>query len=128
MTEWPSTLPQAPYYSYSGAQVNGLLSEDEVVNPIRLLTYPDQEYPFIFHLTVEQMGYLRTFWDETTNQADCFTAPWLETIGYTYHVVQFTAPPVFTLRDTVWEASITLRVIPLVETDSSGTPVIWEDQ
>lgn len=100
MQVWLSTLPQSPYYRFKGAQASGLNDPESTLFPVRTRTYPEHTETFTFRqLTVAQFQAFRAWWDVTLNQCAPFTAPWLETIGYSHHFCRFDA-------ESPWEAAL----------------------
>ncbi len=100
MEAWPSSLPQAPYYQFSGAQTSGLQDPEVVLYPVRTRTYPEQAETFTFRrLTIAQFQAFRTWWDTTLNQCAPFSAPWLVSNGFSHHFCRFDA-------ETPWEATL----------------------
>lgn len=100
MQAWLASLPQFPYYRFKGAQASGLNDPESTLFPVRTRTYPEHTETFTFRqLTVAQFQAFRAWWDVTLNQCTPFTAPWLETIGYSHHFCRFDA-------ESPWEAAL----------------------
>ena len=125
MEAWPTTLPQRPLKDFSASLRAGLNSDQEIINPVRMRTYPERDAEFEMLLTVDQWQALRTFYDDTLNQCAAFTAPWLESMGYGFHFLRFTDSPKAQGLGKFWKVTIPVEIIAGIETDIEGNTAIW---
>lgn len=128
MYSWPSTLPQSVSPDYEITPRSGLLSTTEFRNPVRNRTYPEWSATFSMIVSSTQLSTFRTFYDSTIYQSGPFSVPWLESLGFDFHVVRFLndGPSWESIAAAgYWKLRLPLEIIAGVETDSDGTPNIY---
>lgn len=129
MINWPAQLPQIPARDYEESLASGVIGEEEAFYAERTRTYPEHEMVFEFRVTMAQWKLLRGFYNATTVYGQqVFSAPWLETIGFTHHVCRFLEAPVLSGNSKVedrFDAKISVEVISGVP--MSGSTITYGD-
>ncbi|MCA1944961.1 MAG: hypothetical protein LDL30_06710 [Desulfovibrio sp.] len=127
LVPWPATLPQTIAFEYEGEPVNGLADVEETRNRLRLRTYPEERFPFVFPLlTGAQWRELQRFVrEDLLDGCRPFSAPWLPLMGYTHHCCRMLGTLQGEhLQGDWWRATMTVELIAL-PVMTNGTPSVW---
>lgn len=128
MDSWPSELPQSIFPDYEMTPRCGLKDSTEYRSPVRNRTYPEWAATFTMVVSSSQLAVFRSFYNYTICQSGPFSAPWLDTLGFDFHVVRFLDDgPSWESSAAVgyWRLRLPLEIIAGVELDSGGDPDIY---
>lgn len=111
LAEWPAGVP-TPLMDAQREQKNGLLIEDEVINPERNRRLPEHEAEISVMMTAAEFATFKSFVTTTLyNGQAAFTAAWLAYIGFSTHAAAFIMPYSVSLKATKFFVVAQLRTI-----------------